>query len=167
VRTGDPFGRTPRGGVDVDLPQRGGTTTTAPGGGGGGGGGGELALVDSSFTCSELCSSWKVFAADGQAFIQLGGSDRADYAWTVPQTIDPSGTRLSWGGKSSGNASIDIRPIGEGGIVFDEPDPGARAATGRGEVAKTGTITVTGTPGEVKLIYSFGFSIAVTHVYRR
>jgi hypothetical protein len=120
-------------------------------------------LVDSSHTVAELRANWTVNEAAGTAVINLP-PHKGEYFWTVPQTIDPGGTRIEWGGTVTGNVHVLIAPRGEN-LTFNPTDLEVSVTSGSG--SKSAIIRVPTAVSEVKLIYSMGFSVTVVYTYRR
>ncbi len=172
ITNGEPFGRPsgPQGGPDQPMPGAGSsssssttttmssTTTTTPTSSG------IFTLVDVTHTVGELRNNWTVDDRAGTAAIVLGPGQRGDYKWTVPQTIDPKGTSITWGGGSTGNINISISPRSDS-IVFDRSDLELNVTGGPAE--KTSVMKVSSTANEVKLIFGMGFSVDAIYTYRR
>jgi hypothetical protein len=124
---------------------------------------GVFTLVDSSHTVAELPNAWTVNRAAGTAVVSLP-PNKGEYFWTVPQTIDPAGTQISWGGTVTGNVHVLISPRGEN-LTFNTTDLEASVTSGSG--SKSAIITVPTAVSEVKLMYGMGFSVNVVYTYRR
>lgn len=171
ITTGQPFGR-PTGakpGTDVDLPklptQPTGSTTTAastpsttqPTSSS------QFKLADWNYNVAELKDNWTVQPSSGVATFTLPAGT-TNYDWTVPQTLDPAGTKIEWGGNSTGDLNVRIAPAGSG-ITFADSDLDVNVTGTAGK--KSTTITVTGDASEVTLTYNMGFSVSVNYIYRR
>ncbi len=169
VITGTPFGRLtgPDPGPDQPLPPISNQTTTTDGANTTttiGGSTGVFTLVDATHTVGELVDSWTVDDRAGTAVISIPAGN-GSYSWTVPQSLDPAGTRIEWGGTSTGNIHIDITVKGgTTDVVFDNNDRDVSSNTGD---RKSAIVTVPTDVREVQLIYSMGFSVTATYTYRR
>jgi len=124
-------------------------------------------LVSATHTVSELASSWTVDDRAGTATIDLGGSGRATYTWSVPQEISPGGASISWGGSTSppgSNINVSIAARGDG-LTFDTSDLTVDVTGTSGR--KSATIRVSPGATTVTLSYSMGFSVNAIYTYRR
>ncbi len=174
INNGTPFARQPGnpGGPDLTVPTLPGTTlpgvtTTRPGGGTTttAGATGEFILVDTQVTGQH--AAWTVDAARGTARSTVPGQID-DYTWTVPQRINPAGTRIEYSARTSAaNGAPGITPQNVNTPIIFTPGFPENQIYAVGGGSKTATITVTANVREVKLAYGMGFSVTVTYTYRR
>ena len=123
----------------------------------------DFVLVSSSKQDGELAYAWTTNKDAGTATETLNPTTIANYSWTVPPRIPPSGTSITWGGQSIGNLNVVIVPRGEG-LSFNRSD--LTVDTTGARVEKSAVITPTATQ-EVKFIISMGYGPTFTYVYRR
>ncbi len=165
INTGTPFGRQP-GGVDLPLPGGGSPFPTSPATSGPTTGTGGFRLVAVKDNSDSYRANWRVNANAGTAHIE-GPGYTGDYTWTVPQTLDALGTTLRYGGTSTGNYAISIKPYNKSGITLNPSSEDELHAYAPNSVSKEAVVTVTGDATEVVLAYSMGFAINVEYTYRR
>ena len=123
----------------------------------------DFVLVSSSKQDGELAYAWTTNKDAGTATEKLNDTTIANYHWTVPQRIKPSGTNFTWGGDGTGNINVLITPRGEG-ISFNTTDLTVNVTNTSGE--KSALVTPTAAQ-EVKFIISMGYGPTFTYVYRR
>ena len=179
IHTGDPYGihTGPNPGPPLSLPNLPGggtpnstppdttttesTTSTTP-------------TVTGVFTLSSTTDNkatldpktWTVDPQAGTSTIDVGGTNTASYSWSVPQTIDPAGTKVTFAGSvlAGANMHLDISLSGTG-VVFDTTD---LFFTSGVSGQKSATVTVTDpTITSVTLTFSMNYGYTVNYTYTR